>query len=53
MMEFQEFLLVLEGFGRKPGGNHKTIIKKTYILYKNYVFFLNDFFWNVFFNDFF
>jgi len=26
MMEFQEFLLVLEGFGRKPGGNHKNII---------------------------
>ena len=26
MMEFQEFLLVLEGFGRKPGGNHRKII---------------------------
>ena len=23
MMEFHQFLLVLEGFGRKPGGNHK------------------------------
>ena len=26
MMEFHQFLLVLEGFGRKPGGNHKKII---------------------------
>jgi len=24
MMEFHEFLLVLEGFGRKPGGDHKN-----------------------------
>ena len=36
MMEFQELLLVLEGFGRTPGGNQKKIIKKIKILYKIY-----------------
>ena len=41
MMEFQEFLLVLEGFGRKPGGNHKKSFKK-HKFYIIYVFF-NDF----------
>ena len=40
-MEFQQFMLVLEGFGRKPGGNHKN----------NHNFFLNDFFY-VFFDGF-
>ena len=36
-MEFQEFLLVLEGFGRKPGGDHKN--HKFYIkLFFNVVF---------------
>ena len=42
MMEFQEFLLVLEGFGRKPGGNHKKSLK-THKFYIKFMFFLNDF----------